>query len=342
MDSLISVVVPIHNAEKYLEKCLNSIIHQTYTNLEIILINDSSADNSERVCFEFMKRDKRIKYFSHNEGSAGLTRNYGIDRANGEYIVFVDADDFIDEYMCEKLYTAMMENNSQACFCGYNELSDKNENRVFSKGTNIINYDEEKIKNDLLFNAVYVENISHKLPLYAVWNGMYKVEIIKKYNIRFFDEKTSLSEDSIFNYAYISKCKNVTLINEALYNHVLYNQNSICSKYNTRYNYIDSWYEHILNLSANQNINYEELQYRLNERYIEFTIVRIRQEILLRKGSIFSKIKQIKNILNGKNLKKIIKDIEFKNKSSKRKVLLFLIKKRFAFLIYTMIGFRKK
>lgn len=342
MNDLISIVIPVHNAEKYLEKCLESIISQTYLNLEIILVNDSSTDRSENICFEFMEKDKRIKYFYHNESSAGLSRNYGIDKASGEYIIFVDADDFMEKQMCEKMYNAILENNSQACFCSYNELSDTRRNKIFSKGPNIITYNHKDIKNDLIYSTIYVENNLTKLPLYAVWNGIYKLEIIKRYNIKFLDENNCLSEDSIFNYTYINRCIKVTVINDALYNHILYNKNSICSTYSARYNNIDLWYNYILNLSSKENINYEKIEYYLSERYIEFTIVRMRQEILLKKVDFLSKVKKINEILKNENLKKLIKNIDFKGKSKKRRVLLFFIKKRLAFLICMMMILRNK
>ena len=100
---LVSVVVPVYNVEKYVEKCINSIINQSYNNLEIIVVDDGSKDSSASMCDKIAMRDSRVKvYHKHNEG-LGLTRNYGMNRASGKYIMFVDSDDYIEENIIERM-----------------------------------------------------------------------------------------------------------------------------------------------------------------------------------------------------------------------------------------------
>lgn len=118
MKDLISVIIPIFNTETYLSECLESAVHQTYTNLEIILINDGSTDNSYDICENYAKRDSRIKLINkHNEGIA-KTRNLGIDRAKGEYIYFIDSDDYIELDTIEKLYSKIQTENADLCITG--------------------------------------------------------------------------------------------------------------------------------------------------------------------------------------------------------------------------------
>ena len=102
MDKLISVIVPIYNVEKYLTKCIESIINQTYKNLEIILVDDGSPDKSPIICDEYAKKDNRIKVIHKKNGGLSDARNYGMSLATGEYISFIDSDDYIDEEMYEK------------------------------------------------------------------------------------------------------------------------------------------------------------------------------------------------------------------------------------------------
>lgn len=109
---LISVIIPIYNSEKYLSECLDSVINQTYENLEIILVNDGSIDNSECVAKQYQNKDKRIRYFYKNNEGSGLTRNFGYEKSNGDYILFLDSDDYIDVKMIEKLYNVIQDNDS--------------------------------------------------------------------------------------------------------------------------------------------------------------------------------------------------------------------------------------
>ena len=114
----ISVIVPVYNSEKYLEKCVESIIHQTYKNLEIILIDDGSTDNSLAVCKKMEMKDRRIKVIAQDNSGVAVTRNRGLQEATGEYIGFVDSDDYIDEDMYEFLFQTMQETKTEYAICG--------------------------------------------------------------------------------------------------------------------------------------------------------------------------------------------------------------------------------
>ena len=103
MNSLISVIVPIYNVEDYISKCIESIINQTYKNLEIILVNDGSKDKSFDISLEYEKKDERIKLFTKENGGLSDARNYGLDRATGKYLAFIDSDDFVDLLMFETM-----------------------------------------------------------------------------------------------------------------------------------------------------------------------------------------------------------------------------------------------
>ena len=117
-NDLISIIVPVYNVEKYLEKCINSILNQTYKNIEIILIDDGSTDNSGKICDDFSLRFKNIFAFHKINGGSSSARNYGIKKANGNYIMFVDSDDWIDNDMVEFLYNNLKENNCDISISG--------------------------------------------------------------------------------------------------------------------------------------------------------------------------------------------------------------------------------
>ena len=116
---LISVIVPIYKVEKYLNKCVKSIINQTYKNLEIILVDDGSPDNCGKICDKLAERDDRIRIIHKKNGGLSSARNAGIEIANGEYIGFVDSDDYIDNDMFETLYNNIKDNNADLSIIGY-------------------------------------------------------------------------------------------------------------------------------------------------------------------------------------------------------------------------------
>lgn len=118
MNELISVIVPIYNVEKYLKKCVDSIIDQTYENLEIILVNDGSTDNSGKIAESYIKIDKRIKVYHKENGGLSDARNFGIKKSKGEYLAFVDSDDFIEKNMYEVLLSNLKEYNADISICG--------------------------------------------------------------------------------------------------------------------------------------------------------------------------------------------------------------------------------
>lgn len=131
-EDLISIIVPIYNVEKYLEKCIRSLIHQSYSKIEILLIDDGSTDECPNICDKFEKEDSRIKTFHKENGGLSDARNKGIEESKGEYITFVDSDDYLDEHYIEILYNVMIKNNADLVISGLKDY-----------------YDGEKIKENL-------------------------------------------------------------------------------------------------------------------------------------------------------------------------------------------------
>lgn len=122
MNDLISVIVPIYNVEKYLEKCLKSICNQTYHNLDIVLVDDGSTDNSSTICDNYTQKDKRIQTIHKKNGGLSDARNCGISHSKGDYLIFVDSDDYIDLDMIKMLYNNLIEMDADISVCGYNMI----------------------------------------------------------------------------------------------------------------------------------------------------------------------------------------------------------------------------
>lgn len=207
----ISVIVPIYNVEKYLHKCIDSILNQTLKNIEIILVNDGSTDNCGKIIDEYAKKDERIIVIhKENEGQSSA-RNKGLDIARGEYIGFVDSDDWLHHDMYENLYNAINESNADLCICGREAYSEDG----------ILGY-QIKLENELIDLNEYDirEYISSKLfykHTVVVWNKIYKKEVIKNNNIRFEDVSYVGSEDALFNYQYLLIAKKIKSIDKIGY-----------------------------------------------------------------------------------------------------------------------------
>lgn len=121
-DALISVIVPVYNTKEYLRLCIESILNQSYSNFEVILVDDGSTDGSDAICNEFLKKDKRVVYLRKENGGLSSARNFGVKHSNGKYISFVDSDDFISKDYLKYLYMALIETNSDVSFCNFEKF----------------------------------------------------------------------------------------------------------------------------------------------------------------------------------------------------------------------------
>ena len=165
---LISVIVPVYNVEKYLSKCIDSIIAQTYTNLEILLVDDGAKDSSGAICDEYAQRDSRIRVIHKENGGLSDARNRGIEEARGEYLGFIDSDDYIDPDMYEVLYETLTKHDADMSMCGVYELYDGQEARQVDKISDFSCTPEEamKIVIDGQINYAYAVNKLYKRELF--------------------------------------------------------------------------------------------------------------------------------------------------------------------------------
>ncbi len=197
---MISVVIAAYNTEKYIAKCLESLKKQTYTEFEAIVVVDGATDETLGICEEFSKQDSRFITVYRKNGGLSAARNTGLEKCNAEYVAFVDSDDYVSPNYLEVLVNAIKMNDCDISACGYILEDEKGHEK----------YHTER-KNELMDNKVFLNNML--IPINRsygafVWNKLYKNEIIKKYNIRFPDEKRYLFEDHYFNYEYMKYAKN--------------------------------------------------------------------------------------------------------------------------------------
>lgn len=204
---LISVIVPIYKVEKYLDRCVESIVNQTYKNLEIILVDDGSPDNCPQMCDDWAKKDNRIKVIHKENGGLSDARNTGLKIAKGEYIAFVDSDDWIEKNYIQFLYKAILDNNADLSACDIRFVPDGEDVIEANEDYNSSNvYDCEEALSQLIkgegFRAV-------------AWNKLYRQNIV----INDFFEVGKLHEDEFFTYRIFDKCQKLVYIDIPLYNY---------------------------------------------------------------------------------------------------------------------------
>ncbi len=208
MDKKISVIVPVYRAEKYIENCIASIVNQTYKNLEIILVDDGSPDSCPQICDEWAKKDSRIVVVHKQNGGVSSARNTGLDVATGDYITFVDSDDFIEENMIFSLLDAM--GDADMAVCGFTfDYPDGRQSKAIS-------YD------DKIFSNPLKDYIDDKIRPEACGKLISKKAIG---DVRF-DYRFGYSEDVLFNYFVVKNCKKVAVISAPLYHYMQDSGNS--------------------------------------------------------------------------------------------------------------------
>lgn len=192
----ISVIVPVYNAEKYINQCVDSILNQGFTDFELLLINDGSKDKSGEICDDYAKCDQRVNVFHKENGGVSSARNVGIDHALGEYIVFIDSDDYVDK---DYLSILMGGNDADLVVTGYTSFGDKVDSWSYSNTT----YCDGQI-------SVCLSRYLNEAPFRAPWDKRYKRSIIIENNIKFNPNLRS-NEDGVFVHTYLLKVHNIEL-----------------------------------------------------------------------------------------------------------------------------------
>ncbi len=223
---LISVVIPIYNAEETIAKCIDSVLCQTYQDFEILLINDGSPDNSEEVCLSYAEKDKRIRYIKKENGGVSTARNRGIDEAKGEYLSFIDSDDWIEPDTLEVLMNSAIANNadvviprSRMVFC---DTQGNFEKYVYNEDDYDLVVTKDTIRDEF-------EHLRESWALYSTCGRLYSKAHLEKYNIRF-DDEIRVLEDLCFNLNFVKYSNTVSHISSVVYNFLVLGVANYASK----------------------------------------------------------------------------------------------------------------
>lgn len=257
----ISIIVPVFNVEKYLSFCVDSLLNQTFKDIEIILVDDGSPDSCPQMCEDYAQKDKRVKVIHKQNSGLGYARNSGLDIAKGEFVSFIDSDDFISLDMYEKMYAFIQKHQLDTCLCDYERFGDDGSGEVSRENKDELVLYGKQVKcfalDMIAPNPSYKSDVKYN---FCCWRTLYSNKIIRENHIRFFSEREIASEDLPFNILYFDKAQAVGYIPVIGY-HYRFNPNSLSkcfslNKYNCLLKLIDLTNE-ILKQSSFNNEDYQ-------------------------------------------------------------------------------------
>lgn len=295
MSPIISIIVPVYNAEKYLHCCIDSILEQSCADFELLLINDGSKDTSGKICDDYISKDSRVSVFHKENGGVSAARNYGLNNAKGKYICIIDADDWVDKDYLEQL---LPENGEDMVVCSI--MYEGKERRYVSISDN--KRDRECIESSLHF---MIEHMAICCP----WCKIMRRDIIERNNIRF-DENVSAGEDMLFVFDYFSTgLKSVRTISLPLYHYYVIDNDSLSHKiveFSTIEYLLDCIKNRINNLKKVYNWKFEEGYKRLVWTQLNNYIAYVKNISLLS-----LRVRLIKKIIDNIHIQNLLYDSNF-------------------------------
>ena len=330
----VSIVVPIYNVEKYLNRCMTSLLGQTLQDIEIIMVDDESPDCCPKMCDVYANKDNRIKVIHKKNEGAGFARNSGINVAEGEFVAFVDADDFVESDMMERLYKEVSEKQLDAIYTEFNTKdypgieSPEYGNHIFNSKSDI-----DKLRLDIVGSEPSFKSCSKFQS--SASKGLYSLNIIKKYGVRFYSERECISEDMLFNLDFLKYANKVETVTWRFYHYCL-NGASLSHTYRK-----DRWTKQLSLLKhlasrANEFTNVYDFQLRIGKTALAYSKIAIAQEIK-RKASLPNKIQSIKAIITTTEFLSLLMDYPIYSLPLKWRVYAILVRFRLSFFIYLLL-----
>lgn len=330
MKDFISIIIPIYNVEKYLSQCIDSVLNQTYKNLEIILVDDGSPDHCGEICDEYVKKDNRIKVIHKKNAGLGEARNTGLQAATGEYIYFIDSDDWIESDMLQTLLREMKNENADFVMCGFKKCGDGLEAELNRPIRQKQTFTKQKVIKQLLLPMVAQKSdIKEDYTVnMCVWTNLYKRSIIETHHIRFLSEREYLSEDICFNLEYLKYTKHAVLLPDTFYCY-RYNPTSLTSRYKgAEYDMLVRLYAEVCKIVDQIQIE-DEPEFRKQRFFLTKT-----REILFRLAnsnlSLKNRIEICRKILYDKILQTVLSEYPVKSYAKKYKIPALLMQKKLA------------
>ncbi len=323
----VSIIVPVYNVEKYLPRCLDSLRNQTLKEIEIILVDDQSPDKCPDMCDGFAEMDNRVKVVHKKKnGGLGFARNSGLKLATGEYVAFIDSDDYVDLTMFDKLYSTAKLHTLDTVYCGYNNVDNKLKVHPFSEVEQLTIFDsEEDIKGVLLDMIASGPSASlERKYRMSVWHGIYSKKLLWDHKIKFCSEKEFISEDIIFHIDYLTKASRIAFIPDPLY-YYCFNDTSLTKVFRA-----DRFQKNVIlynELIRKFNaLGFEKHVFKLRVDRFFMGYVRNSAKIICRSDILYGEKKKLLREICSDDIWNSLADYPFHKMPVKHKLFMFLIK----------------
>lgn len=343
---MITIIVPVYNSEQYLSMCLNSIITQTYNNIEIICVDDGSTDNSIKILQEYAANDHRIKIIHNKNGGVSVARNSGLDIAKGEYVLFVDSDDWIEISTCELAVQKMEDQTADVVMWSYiRERGNESKKKIIFDQDIIFGDKDIREKLHRRMIGIIGKELTHPEnadALCTVWGKLYKRSIISSNNIRFYDiRKIGTYEDGLFNLLYFKYVRKAIFLNQYFYHYRRSNRSSITTAYNM--DLCQQWESlfKIMEEYIKKNSLGKDYKEALHNR-ISLSLIPLGINEMNHQCSVGIKISNIKKIVCRKDYVSSIKQLRIQYMPLHWKIFFIAARQRNAFIVFIMLNIIQK
>ena len=332
----ISVIVPVYNVLPYLDRSITSLLGQTYQNLDILLIDDGSTDGSAARCDAYAQRDPRIRVFHQPNGGLSAARNTGLDHAAGNFVAFLDPDDYADAHMLEQLLTTLTQAQADTCFCRYYDVSANGSIHPAPEEYEKSLYTGSEIDQLLLGMVGSGPHHPHDVEIgMSVWKGLYSLPVIQAHHIRFLSEREYLSEDLLFHLHYLSYARAVAIEPAFLY-YYCQNSASLTGVYRAdRFAREKQFYE---KLSAELALRFPPEAYR--QRLDKAFLGRVRHCIAQEAAQNKNSLRNIAAICQDALVQAVLQELEGTQLPPLKRALHWAIQHNQVLLLYRVFRFR--
>lgn len=332
--NMVSIIIPIYNAQKYIKACLESILNQTYQDFEVILVDDGSRDASGEICDHYAEKDRRITVFHRENAGVSATRNFGLDYATGKYVLFIDADDTIEADMLEGCIRLAEKNEAELVICSFRYYMTDDDNRIVenSLGNDACVTDKE------LFDH-WFSLLAEKEILNPPWNKLIRKDLLDTNKIRFYEE-FSICEDMTFSVQILDASKKIVLTGNMYYNYYLKSSGTLVFKFHENYyEALTKFYGCVDKYCSKFTDNNTQLKL-IKTMYVNLIIMFVKQICIKSPWDKKTKYKKMKEIGRSYKFLHAIKGVRL---SQKRKLICYLLKYQqanFISIIYYLAGLK--
>ncbi len=333
----LSVIIPVYNVSEYLRQCLDSVIYQTFSEMEIILVNDGSTDNSGDICKEYALKDSRVIYLEQKNAGLAAARQTGLEAACGDYIAFVDSDDWLELNMYERMLSVALDNDADIVFCNTYRNESKKEEPYLESGL----YNREEIETKIFPRLLGSFDSAKQVDVlrWCNWLRLYKKELIDKYDITF-DKRFRRCQDLPFTFECTIRANRYYYLGEDYLYHNRMNYESLSKGYTKNmWGLIKPLIAYLWNVVD----NYKEYDFngQMKLRSALFAFDCVDNELKPNNTRSFGEqLSTIRSIMKDKDVIEWLKDLNMPNMNKMTKIYIFCFKYKLAVILYCVSRYR--